>query len=105
MAEFVRPSLGADRDEGTVVEWLGKVGDTVKRGDIVDVVDTTKSAIEVEVFTEGVVEQILVEPGTTVPVGTPLAVLGGGEAAESEAPGAQPEVQPEMAAEIGRAHV
>ena len=100
MAEFVMPSLGADMDEGTVVEWLVKVGDTVKRGDIVAVVDTTKSAIEVEVFTEGVVEQILVEPGTTVPVGTPLAVLDGGEAAGSEAPGAQPEVQPEMPPEI-----
>jgi pyruvate dehydrogenase E2 component (dihydrolipoamide acetyltransferase) len=86
MAQFVMPSLGADMDEGTVVEWLVKVGDTVKRGDIIAVVDTTKSAIEVEVFTEGVVERILVGPGTTVPVGTPLAELGATDAAASDAP-------------------
>ena len=75
MAEFVMPSLGADMDEGTVVEWLVKVGDVVHRGDIVAVVDTTKSAIEVEIFSDGLVEALLVEPGTTVPVGTPLARL------------------------------
>ena len=93
MAEFVMPSLGADMDEGTVVEWLVKVGDIVKRGDIVAVVDTTKSAIEVEVFTEGVVEKILVEPGTTVPVGTPLAVLGQDDASVPAAP-AEPAAPP-----------
>jgi pyruvate dehydrogenase E2 component (dihydrolipoamide acetyltransferase) len=75
MSEFVMPSLGADMDAGTLVEWLVKVGDAVHRGDIVAVVDTTKSAIEVEVFSDGVIEELLVEPGTSVPVGTPLARL------------------------------
>ncbi len=101
MADFVMPSLGADMDEGTLVEWLVKVGDTVKRGDIVAVVDTTKSAIEVEVFTAGVVEKLLVEPGTTVPVGTPLAVLGA-----AGAPGpAEVVVAEGVAAEAGPAEV
>ena len=86
MPEFRMPSLGADMDEGTVVEWLVKVGDVVSRGDIVAVVDTTKSAIEVEVFQSGVIEDILVEAGTTVPVGTPLAVLG----SAAEAPASEP---------------
>lgn len=90
MAEFRMPSLGADMDEGTVIEWLVKVGDVVRRGDIVAVVDTTKSAIEVEVFTDGVIDQILVEPGTTVAVGTPLALLGAAEGAVA-APGSAPE--------------
>jgi pyruvate dehydrogenase E2 component (dihydrolipoamide acetyltransferase) len=75
MTEFVMPSLGADMDSGTLVEWLVKPGDTVHRGDIVAVVDTTKSAIEVEVFSDGVVAELLVPPGTSVPVGTPLARL------------------------------
>ena len=44
------PSLGADMDEGTLVEWLVAPGDAVHRGDIVAVVDTAKSAIEIEVF-------------------------------------------------------
>ncbi len=70
------PSLGADMDEGTVVEWLVKPGDSVARGDVVAVVDTEKAAVEVECFESGVIEDILVGPGKTVPVGTPLAVIG-----------------------------
>ena len=73
MAEFTMPSLGADMDEGTVIEWLVKPGDPVHHGDVVAVVDTAKSAIEVEIFQDGVVTELLVPLGTTVPVGTPLA--------------------------------
>src|SRR5512145_1524676 len=69
------PSLGADMDSGTLVEWLVHEGDTVHRGDPMAVVDTDKSAIEVESFDDGVVESFLVEPGTRVAVGTPLAAL------------------------------
>ncbi|HUW16080.1 MAG TPA: biotin/lipoyl-containing protein, partial [Actinomycetes bacterium] len=57
MADFRMPSLGADMDEGTLVEWLVAPGDTVRRGDSVAVVDTAKAAIEVEVFTDGVVQE------------------------------------------------
>ncbi|MFJ8962670.1 2-oxo acid dehydrogenase subunit E2 [Lentzea sp. NPDC102401] len=74
--QFRMPSLGADMDEGTVVEWLVKPGDTVARGDVVAVVDTAKAAVEVECFDSGVIEDILVQPGTTVPVGTPIATIG-----------------------------
>ena len=76
MAEFCMPSLGADMSEGTLLEWLVHPGDVVHHGDVVAVVDTAKSAIDVEVFTDGRVEALLVEPGTTVPVGTPLATIG-----------------------------
>ncbi|HEU4490278.1 MAG TPA: E3 binding domain-containing protein [Jiangellales bacterium] len=73
MGDFRMPSLGADMDEGTLLEWLVHPGDPVHRGDVVAVVDTSKAAIEVECFEEGVVDDLLVEPGTRVPVGTPLA--------------------------------
>ncbi len=73
------PSLGADMEAGTVVEWRVAPGDTVHHGDIVAVVDTEKSSIEVEVFEDGVVEELLVEPGNEVPVGTPLARIRGAE--------------------------
>lgn len=73
MGEFCMPSLGADMDEGTLLEWLVAPGDRVRRGDIVAVVDTEKSDIEVEVFEDGVVGELLVDVGATVPVGTPLA--------------------------------
>jgi len=77
MGEFLMPSLGADMEAGTLVEWLKRPGDRVKRGDIVAVVETQKGAIEVDIFEEGVIERWLVEPGTTVPVGTPLALIAG----------------------------
>ena len=54
MAEFRMPSLGADMEAGTLVEWLKHPGDAVKRGDIIAVVETEKGAIEVEVFEDGV---------------------------------------------------
>lgn len=75
VAEFTMPSLGADMDEGTIVEWLVAPGDVVHKGDIVAVVDTAKAAIEVETFVGGTIERILVEPGSHVPVGTPLALI------------------------------
>jgi pyruvate dehydrogenase E2 component (dihydrolipoamide acetyltransferase) len=67
------PSLGADMEAGTLVEWLVKPGDQVKRGDVVAVVETQKGAIEIEVFEAGKIEKILVNLNTKVPVGTPLA--------------------------------
>ncbi|MEV0494396.1 dihydrolipoamide acetyltransferase family protein [Streptomyces atratus] len=76
MAEFTMPSLGADMDEGTLVEWLVSPGDTVAKGDVVAVVETAKSTIEVECFDSGTVGTLLVRPGTIVPVGAPMAVIG-----------------------------
>ncbi|MGW1246188.1 dihydrolipoamide acetyltransferase family protein [Streptomyces sp. NPDC002535] len=76
MADFTMPSLGADMDEGTLSEWLVHPGDQVTRGDVIAVVETAKSAIEVECFDSGTVEALLVDEGTTVPVGTPLARIG-----------------------------
>lgn len=76
------PSLGADMEAGTLIEWRVKPGDAVKSGDIVAVVETQKGAIEIETFQAGVVEAFLIEPGRKVPVGTPMArIRGEGEAA------------------------
>ena len=75
MADFLMPVLGADMDEGTVVEWLVKPGDEIHKGDVIAVVDTAKAAIEVESFASGTVEQLIVEPGQTVAVGTVLAKI------------------------------
>ena len=70
------PSLGTDMEAGTLVEWLVQPGAQVKRGDIIAVVETEKGIIDIEVFETGVVEQLLVQPGTKVPVGTALATIG-----------------------------
>lgn len=107
MAEFLMPSLGADMEAGTLVEWLVKPGDAVKRGDIVAVVETQKGAIEIEIFDAGVVEQLLVQPGATVPVGTPLALLRSeGEAVpvKPAVPAAEPAVPTATPAPVAVAH-
>ena len=90
MGEFRMPSLGADMDVGTIIEWLVKPGDAVRRGQIVAVVDTAKAAIEIEAFEEGVVTEILVGTGVQVAVGTPLAMIGASEARGAPAGPAAP---------------
>jgi len=92
--EFRMPSLGADMEAGTLVEWLKQPGDALSKGDIIAVVDTDKGAIDIEVFQDGILERALVSPGEKVPVGTPLATIRGiGEPA-----GAAPETPPPAAA-------
>jgi pyruvate dehydrogenase E2 component (dihydrolipoamide acetyltransferase) len=75
MAEFRMPSLGADMDAGTLVEWRIKPGDRVKRGDIIADVETAKGVIEIEIFEDGVVDQIIVQPGAKIPVGEVMAII------------------------------
>lgn len=84
MSVFRMPSLGADMEAGTLVEWLVAPGDEVRRGAVVAVVETQKGAIEIEIFEDGRIAELLVSPGTTVPVGTPLAAV----AAAGEPPSA-----------------
>lgn len=69
------PSLGADMESGTLVEWKVGVGDRVARGDVVGLVETQKATMELESFVDGEIEALLVEPGTKVAVGTVLARL------------------------------
>jgi pyruvate dehydrogenase E2 component (dihydrolipoamide acetyltransferase) len=75
MGEFRMPSLGADMESGTLVDWRIQPGDTVKRGDVVALVETEKGVIEVEIFETGVVESLVVQPGQKVPVGATLATI------------------------------
>jgi pyruvate dehydrogenase E2 component (dihydrolipoamide acetyltransferase) len=75
MIEFRMPSLGADMEAGTLVEWLVRPGDKVKRGDVVAVVETQKGAIEIEIFNDGTMSELVVPVGGSAPVGTVLARL------------------------------
>lgn len=73
--DYTMPSLGADMDEGRVIEWRVAPGDTVHRGDLVAVVETEKSDIDIEIWHDGIVEEFLVDVGELVDVGTPIARL------------------------------
>lgn len=85
------PSLGADMDAGTVVEWHVRPGDSVHRGDIVAIVQTDKSDLDVEVFVDGTITELTVPEGVRVPVGTVLATIAtGGVAPPSGEPSKPP---------------
>ena len=86
------PALGADMETGTLAEWHVKVGDRIRSGDVVAVVETQKGAIEVESFLDGVVTKLVVGEGDEVPVGAVLAEIDGGdEAPPAPAPRPAPE--------------
>jgi pyruvate dehydrogenase E2 component (dihydrolipoamide acetyltransferase) len=87
------PSLGADMEAATVVRWLVKPGDRVKRGQVVAEVESEKGVLEIEVFEDGVVERIVVPEGQKVAVGTLLATIGAPGAASQ--PAAPSRTQPE----------
>ncbi len=76
---IVMPQLGLTMTEGTVSGWLKKTGDSVRKNEPVLTVSTDKVEMEVESLVEGTLGEIIVQVGTTVPVGTTLAYVVGGE--------------------------
>lgn len=88
MGDFSMPSLGADMTAGILVAWRIKAGDRVKHGEIIAEVETDKGLFEVEVFEDGVVDRLLVQPGREkIPVGTVLATIRAAEAPAAAAAG------------------
>lgn len=81
MSDFRMPFLGADMEGGKVVEWLKKPGDKVEHGEVIAVVETEKGAIEIEVFEDGVLADIVADVGDYRDVGDLLALIdsAGGE--------------------------
>ena len=75
MMDVIMPQLGETVTEGTVANWYKKVGDTVRADEPLFDVETDKVTTEIPSIASGVIKAILVEPGTTVPVGTVLAVI------------------------------
>lgn len=79
------PSLGADMEGGTVVEWLKQPGEAVSRGEVVAVIETDKGAIEIEVFAEGILGDLAASVGDYREVGELLAKVEGEGDAEGVA--------------------
>jgi pyruvate dehydrogenase E2 component (dihydrolipoamide acetyltransferase) len=77
MAEIVKlPKLGLNMQEGTFVNWVKKVGDPVKTGEVLAEIESDKATIEIESTANGVLLKTLVDVGQTVPVGAPIAEIG-----------------------------
>src|SRR6476660_939348 len=80
----IMPSMGFDMTEGKVARWLKNVGEAVERGETIGEIETEKATVDLTAPTGGVLAQITVQPGETVPVNTTIAVI----AAEGESVGA-----------------
>lgn len=77
MAELINmPKLGFDMQEGQLVGWLKQAGDSITEGDVIAEIESDKATIEVEVFQEGTLLELLASEGDWVPVGAPIAIVG-----------------------------
>jgi pyruvate dehydrogenase E2 component (dihydrolipoamide acetyltransferase) len=83
---IVMPKLGLDMTEGTFVNWVKKVGEQVKSGDVLAEIESDKATIEIESTASGVLTKTLVDVGAVVPVGAPIAEVSaeGAEAASED---------------------
>jgi len=69
------PRLGHLQEVGTVVEWRKQPGQMVWKNEVLLVIETEKTTVEVEATFDGLFTRILVDTGIEVPVGTPIAVF------------------------------
>lgn len=90
MGEVTMPRLSDTMSEGTVGRWLKKVGDQIAVGDIIAEIETDKATMELEAFEAGVLQQILIPEGQTVPIGQPIAIIGDSAAPVAAAPAPTP---------------
>ena len=73
------PKLGYDMENGKVGGWLKKVGDEIKRGDVIAEIETDKSTVEMEATAAGTLTEIVHDAGAEVPVGETIAWLEDGK--------------------------
>jgi pyruvate/2-oxoglutarate dehydrogenase complex dihydrolipoamide acyltransferase (E2) component len=71
----IMPKWGLTMEEGTITEWMVGEDEPVGNGDILALVETEKTSVELPSPYAGIVARILVEDGETVPVGTPIMII------------------------------
>lgn len=84
MAEIVMPRLSDSMEEGTILAWMKQVGDEIAVGEEIVEIETDKANMAYESDVAGTLTEILAEEGATLPIGSPIAVVGG----SGEGPGA-----------------
>src|SRR5688572_22675025 len=95
MTDVIMPQMGESIAEGTITKWMKKVGDSVQRDEPLFEISTDKVDAEIPAPASGVLKEIRVEPGATVPINTVVGVIGAeGEAAAAGAPAAAPAPAP-----------
>jgi len=73
--EVIMPQMGFDMKEGKVARWLKKEGEQVTRGEIIAEIETDKAVVEMEATSSGVLRQIAIKEGQTVPVLTVIGII------------------------------
>src|SRR5438128_8934114 len=84
MSEVTMPRLSDTMQEGTIAKWLKKPGDEVKKGDVLAEIETDKATMDLESYDAGVLEEILVQEGETVPIGQAIARIGSGAGTQKQ---------------------
>ena len=90
MADVIMPQMGESIAEGTVTKWLKNVGDKVERDEPLFEISTDKVDAEIPSPAAGILKEIRVAPGTTVPINTVVGVIAAEGEAKAEAPAPSP---------------
>jgi pyruvate dehydrogenase E2 component (dihydrolipoamide acetyltransferase) len=90
MSEVVMPRLSDSMEEGTILTWLKQVGEEVAVGDELVEIETDKANMAYEADVAGTLQEILAQEGETLPIGTPIARIGGNGAGGSDEDGPRP---------------
>ncbi|WP_174552726.1 dihydrolipoamide acetyltransferase family protein [Nocardia kruczakiae] len=102
MSDITMPRLSDTMEDGVVATWLKQVGDTVTRGEVLAEIETDKALMELEAYDDGILERIIAAPGTRVPIGEPIAILGDGSG--TTAPSAPPSTVQQTETASARQH-
>ena len=91
--EVIMPALGMAQEKGTLLNWLKKAGEAVKKGEPLMEVETDKATVEVEAPASGILQNVTAKEGDEIPVGRTIAVIVApdeAQAKESKAPHPSP---------------
>src|SRR5882757_7757738 len=83
MPEIVMPRLSDSMEEGTILTWLKQVGDEVAIGEELVEIETDKANMAYESDVAGTLTEILADEGATLPIGSPIAVVGAADGPKS----------------------
>ena len=81
MTDVIMPQMGESIAEGTITKWMKKVGDRVQRDEPLFEISTDKVDAEIPAPASGILKEIRVEPGATVPINTVVGIIGEGDVA------------------------
>ncbi|MGH9790244.1 MAG: biotin/lipoyl-containing protein, partial [Candidatus Acidiferrales bacterium] len=92
--DVIMPQMGESIFEGTITKWLKKPGDRIERDEPLFEISTDKVDAEIPAPAAGVLKEIKVEEGKTVPIQTVVAVIDAGDGAAAAAPAKEAKAAP-----------